>query len=365
MLGIAEEQLNAYVYDTATVVDAVRRLQAVRSIDRVLFAMKANFNTELLRVLAAQGIGFECVSINEIEHLLASMPELDRSRILFTPNFAPREDYRWAREHGVRVTLDNLYPLVAWPDLFAGQQVFVRIDPELGRGHHEHVKTAGEHSKFGIPRFEIDELETLLAAVGADVVGIHAHSGSGIPEPDTWGLVAEVLAQVADRFPNVEVLDLGGGLGIPNRPGDAPFDLAGMDRALSEVRARYPGYEFWIEPGRYLVGEAGILLTHVTQLKGKGRSRYVGVATGMNALIRPTLYDAYHEIVNLTRYDEPATQTVTVVGPICESGDTLGRNRMMPPCQEHDVIVVASVGAYGRVMSSQYNLRPIPVEIVI
>lgn len=365
LLELAKGQLNAFVYDSGTAIQAAERLLGMSSIDRVLFAMKSNFNPQLLAALAEKGVDFECVSPNEIEHLLTSVPGLDKSRILFTPNFAPRGDYEWACDHGIQMTLDNLYPLQAWPEIFRGQELFVRIDPGIGRGHHDHVVTAGEHSKFGVPRFEIDELEALVKNAGANIVGIHAHSGSGIPEADTWGLVASVLAEVADRFPDAKVLDLGGGLGIPSRPGDKPFDLQSMDAALMKAKAEHPNYQIWIEPGRYLVAEAGILLTHVTQLKGKGEKRYIGVATGMNALIRPSLYDAYHEIVNLTRYGEPATETVTVVGPICETGDTLGRDRPMPHSEENDVIVVATVGAYGRVMSSQYNLRPVPEEIVL
>jgi diaminopimelate decarboxylase/aspartate kinase len=365
LLELANDHLNAFVYDTGTVLQAAAGLRNMQSIDRVLFAMKSNFNPLLLDLLARNGVDFECVSPNEVEHLLASVPDLDRDRILFTPNFAPRADYAWARDAGIRVTLDNLFPLQEWPELFSGQDVFVRIDPGIGRGHHDHVVTAGEHSKFGIPLFEIDELESLVNAVGARVVGIHAHSGSGIPEADTWGLVASVLAGVADRFADARVLDLGGGLGVPARSGDQPFDLAAMDVALRKVKSTHPDCQIWIEPGRYLVAQAGILLTHVTQLKGKGEKRYVGLSTGMNALIRPSLYDAYHEIVNLTRIDEPATQTVTVVGPICETGDTLGRNRSMPECRENDVVLIATVGAYGRVMSSQYNMRPVPEEIVL
>jgi diaminopimelate decarboxylase/aspartate kinase len=365
LLDIAERCTNAYVYDPDTILTAIDRLQAQPSIDRVLFAMKSNANPDVLRLIAAAGAGFECVSPQEVEHLLTAVPALDRARILFTPNFAPRSDYAWAIENDIRLTLDNLYPLEAWPELFDGVALFVRIDPELGRGHHEHVITAGEHSKFGIPRFEVDALVSLVEAAGARVCGIHAHSGSGIPESDTWGRVATVLAEVAKRFPEADVLDLGGGLGVPARPGDPLFDLDGMNAALAPVRARYPNYRVWIEPGRFLVAESGVLLTHVTQLKGKGEKRYVGVATGMNALIRPSLYGAHHEIVNLSRIDEPATETLTVVGPICETGDTLGRDRRLPPCRENDVILLLNAGAYGRVMASSYNLRPIPEEILL
>ena len=263
------------------------------------------------------------------------------------------------------MTLDNLYPLQAWPELFDGVDLFIRIDPGRGRGHHENVKTAGLHSKFGIPRFEVDELERLVAEAGARVVGMHAHSGSGILDPDNWRAVAVELAEVAKRFPSVRSIDLGGGIGVPDKPGDQAFDLEKLDATLHDIRESYPDYALWLEPGRYLVAQAGVLLTHVTQVKGKGDQRYVGVGTGMNSLIRPALYGAYHEIVNLTRADETATDTVTIVGPICETGDRLGSDRLLPPTQENDVILIANAGAYGYVMSSYYNRREVAPEVVI
>ena len=239
------------------------------------------------------------------------------------------------------------------------------MDPGQGRGHHEHVKTAGVHSKFGVPRFEVDELVRLIDAAGAEVVGIHAHSGSGILDPDNWRAVATELVQIAERFPSVKTIDLGGGLGVPEKPGDKAFDLKRLDETLGQIRNAYPQYDLWLEPGRYLVARAGVLLTRVTQTKGKGDMQYVGVGTGMNSLIRPALYGAYHEIVNLSRADEAPSETVTIVGPICETGDRLGSDRLLPPSAEGDVILVANAGAYGFVMSSQYNRREVAKEIVI
>jgi diaminopimelate decarboxylase/aspartate kinase len=331
----------------------------------VLYAVKANFNAELLRTMAAEGLDFECVSPGEIEWLRSEVPGVDRDRILFTPNFAPREEYVWALGQGLRVTLDNLHPLREWPELFAGKQLFVRVDPGQGRGHHDHVRTAGVHSKFGVPLFEIDELAALLDTAGATVIGVHAHSGSGIIDPENWRSVASVLIKVAERFPAVDTIDLGGGLGVPDKPGDRSFDLTRLEALLAEVKAAYPRYKLWLEPGRYIVAQAGVLLTHVTQVKGKGDMRYVGVATGMNSLIRPALYGAYHEIVNLTRLHEQASETVTVVGPICETGDRLGSDRLLPRSREGDVILIANAGAYGYVMSSNYNRRPVAREVVI
>jgi diaminopimelate decarboxylase/aspartate kinase len=305
LLDIATERLNAYVYDTDSVRSAARVMLGLDNVDRVLYAVKANFNADIIRLLDSEGCDFECVSPGEIEWLQEIIPDLDLDRILFTPNFAPREEYAWAFDKGLLVTLDNLYPLQAWPELFEGRRIFVRMDPGQGRGHHEHVKTAGVHSKFGVPLFEVDELQRLTQEVGADVVGIHAHSGSGVQEPEAWRSVAVQLVGIAQRFPKVTAIDLGGGLGVAEKPGDRPFDLQRLDALLAEVRASYPQYAIWLEPGRYLVARAGVLLTHVTQVKGKGDMRYIGVGTGMNSLIRPALYGSYHEIVNLSRAAEP------------------------------------------------------------
>jgi diaminopimelate decarboxylase/aspartate kinase len=365
LLQLADKQLNAYVYDRDSVAEAAGDLLGLRNIDRILYAVKANFNVDLLQTLAATGVDFECVSPGEVEWLEQSVPGLDIERILFTPNFAPRDEYAWALEKGLQLTLDNLYPLQAWPELFEGKQLFIRIDPGQGRGHHEHVKTAGVHSKFGVPRFEIDELSQLVDAAGAEVVGIHAHSGSGILDPENWRSVAGELVLIAERFPGVKVIDLGGGLGVPEKPGDKAFDLDRLDETLAEIREAYPQFDLWLEPGRYLVARAGVLLTRCTQTKGKGEMRYIGVGTGMNSLIRPALYGSYHEIVNLSRADQAPSETATVVGPICETGDRLGSDRLLPPTKEGDVILIANAGAYGYVMSSKYNRRDVAEEIVI
>ncbi len=354
-----------YVVHGPSVDAAARDLLGLRAVDRVLYATKANSHPEILRRLAALGVGLECVSPGEIDNAFASAPGLDPERVLFTPNFAPREEYVAAFARGVRVTLDNVEPLEAWPDVFAGRDVQIRVDPGTGRGHHDHVRTAGARSKFGISVDQIPRVAAPAAAVGARIVGLHAHAGSGIRTPGHWAEVATLLAGLAAELPDVRVLDVGGGLGVPEKDGDAALDLAALDRALLDVRRAHPGFELWIEPGRYLVARAGVLVAPVTQTKRKGDVRYVGVATGMNSLIRPALYGAWHEIVNLSRLGAPPTERVTVVGPICESGDTLGRDRWLPPTEAGDVLLVDVTGAYGRAMSSRYNLREPADEVVI
>lgn len=365
LLQIAALQANAYVYDGNSIDAAARSVLNLESVDRVLYAVKANFNPVVLNLLASAGVDFDCVSPGEVRHLLKVVPGLDRARILYTPNFAPREEYAWALAEGLQLTLDSLYPLQAWPELFNGSSLFIRLDPGKGQGHHDHVKTAGIYSKFGVPLFEVEELSRLVHRAIATVVGLHAHSGSGIRDPDNWLSVAEKLAQVAKRFPLVRVLDLGGGIGVPDRSGEPSFDLEKLDMQLRAFRKRHPEYELWLEPGRYLVSQAGVLISRVTQTKGKGEMRYIGIGTGMNSLIRPALYGAYHEIVNLTRLGEPAAELATIVGPICESGDKLGTDRMLPDTVENDVLLIANAGAYGYAMSSRYNLREPAAEVVI
>lgn len=365
LLAIAAESPSAYVYDLASVRAACERLTGLDNVERVYFAIKANSNPEVLRTVGDAGVNFECVSPGEIGRVLDLFPDIDRQRILFTPNFAPREEYEFALGEGVFVTLDNLHPLRHWGEAFRDRDIILRLDTGQGRGHHEHVRTAGAQSKFGIPLFELEEARELAATAGARVVGLHAHTGSGILKADNWEDVARTLADIAAEFPDVTYLDVGGGLGVPEKPGQRALDMAKLDASLAAIRAAAPDYELWLEPGRYIVAEAGVLLATVTQVKGKGEVQYVGVSTGMNSLIRPALYGAYHEIVNLSRLDEAAEQIVNVVGPNCETGDRLGNDRLLPACREGDVLLLATAGAYGYVMSSHYNLREPAAEFVI
>jgi diaminopimelate decarboxylase/aspartate kinase len=196
-------------------------------------------------------------------------------------------------------------------------------------------------------------------------VGLQAHVGSGVFDVTSWEHTARLLAGAAQGFAQLRVIDVGGGLGVPERADQPGVDLAKLDTLLLAVRAEHPQLEVWLEPGRYLVAGAGVLLARVTQLKAKGGVRFVGVATGMNSLIRPALYGAYHEIANLTRAAEPATELVNIVGPICESADVLGHDRLLPVTQEGDVLVIANAGAYGHAMSSHYNLRAPAAELFI
>ncbi|HUN73641.1 MAG TPA: bifunctional aspartate kinase/diaminopimelate decarboxylase [Steroidobacteraceae bacterium] len=365
LVRLMESREAAYVYDLETLDAAARRLRSLGSLARVLYAIKANPHPEVLRHLHARGLDFDCVSRGEIERLLEAVPGIERERVLYTPNFASRDEYAWALEQGVRVTLDSSYALEAWSAVFAGRAVFVRVDTGIGRGHHRHVRTAGARSKFGVPLEELDALVRLARREHVRIVGLHAHSGSGIFDVSSWERSARTLAELAQRLPEVSVLDVGGGLGVPERPGQVALDLAALDAALGAVHAAHPHLELWLESGRYVVAPAGALLARVTQVKAKGDIKYVGIATGMNSLIRPALYGAYHEIVNLSRPEPQAMELVNIVGPICESADILGHDRLLPPTREGDILLIANAGAYGHSMSSRYNLREPAEELCI
>ncbi|MDX1582754.1 MAG: bifunctional aspartate kinase/diaminopimelate decarboxylase [Thermoanaerobaculia bacterium] len=365
LLSIASRTSPVYVYDQRTLRRQAERLTALSPISRVFYAIKANENPDVLRVFERAGIGFECVSPGEIDHVRSTFPDLATDRILFTPNFAAKSDYESALARNVWVTLDNLHPLEKWPDLFKGRSILLRIDPGQGHGHHKHVRTAGMHSKFGIAPQELPALSRLLSEKGIRVVGLHAHVGSGVKRPTAWIETARTLASHLELFPEVQIVNVGGGLGVVERPGDSALDLEAMSSTLERFRSEHPGIELWIEPGRFLVSEAGVLLTTVTQLKRKGPVRYVGVDAGFNSLLRPALYGSYHEIVNLSRLHEPPVIVAEVVGPICDTGDVLGHGRALPETEEGDVLLIATAGAYGRVMASDYNLRPPAGEVFL
>ncbi|HAT9185130.1 TPA: bifunctional aspartate kinase/diaminopimelate decarboxylase [Legionella pneumophila] len=354
-----------YVYHSPTQATRARQLSALESIDSLFYAIKANPFPSILKTLEKEGIGFECVSIQELELVLKLFPNIKKERILFTPNFAPKSEYEFALQTGCYVTIDSLYPLENWPKLFKDREVIVRIDPGTGAGHHKHVSTGGNESKFGITQNDISKILSHTKANHIKVIGLHAHSGSGILSTDLWQQTAVMLASLTDQFPEVRSINLGGGLGIVEKPGQHPIDFAALDAQLMAVKSQYPGLAIWLEPGRFFVAESGVILAKVTQCKEKGKVKFIGIETGMNSLIRPSLYGAYHEIINLTRLHEEKAGFAHIVGPICESGDTLGYDRLLPVTREGDVILIANTGAYGHCMSSHYNLRPPAQEIVL
>ncbi len=363
LLALARAGTPRYVYHLPTVRARARQLQAIGAIDRRYYAIKANSHPAILRTLAAEGFGLECVSQGEVGHALDAVPGLDPARVLFTPSFAPIGEYEAAFARGVTVTVDNVELLRRWPDVFRGRALWLRIDLGHGDGHHAKVTTGGQASKFGLSAQRVEEFVEAARALGVRITGVHAHLGSGIETAGHWKGVVDELAGFARRIGSVEVIDIGGGLPIAYSDDDEPFDLDAWAAGLAEIKALHPAFKLAIEPGRFLVAEAGVLLAHATQVVEKDGVRRVGLDAGMNALLRPALYDAWHDIANLTRLDAACDARVDVVGPICESSDVFVHALGLPAATAPgDVMLVADAGAYGYSMASTYNLRPLPAQ---
>ncbi len=363
LLSIAEKESPRYVYELDSIRSAIAMLQTMESLDRIHYAVKANSYAPLLQTFANHSLCFDCVSLAEIDHVRA-LTNIDYTRILFTPNFAPIQEYAKAFEYGCLVTLDNLYLLEQAPELFRNRKIFVRIDINTPSGHHRFVRTSGKHSKFGIACNQIPQLLLQTKKLNISVIGLHAHVGSGILKAKTWANTAKILAKIAHSFPKVRILDLGGGFGVRSL-GQKELNIRELRMSLQCFKNANPHFELWVEPGRFLVADAGVLLSRVTQIKHKSGKTFVGLDTGMNSLIRYPLYGAYHLIVNLSRLHEKPCMRADLVGPICESGDVLGHNRLLPKCTEGDIMLIATTGAYGHAMSSTYNLRPPANEMMI
>ncbi|MDR1076398.1 MAG: bifunctional aspartate kinase/diaminopimelate decarboxylase [Xanthomonadaceae bacterium] len=366
LLTLAATGTPRYVYHLPTVRARARGLKAVAAIDFRHYALKANAHPEILKTLAAEGFGMECVSLAELRHVFEALPRIAPEKVLFTPSFAPHTEYEAAFGLGVKVTVDSIEVLRQWPETFRGKTAWLRVDLGRGEGHHEKVRTGGVAAKFGLPVGRIPQFMDAARELDMRITGLHAHLGSGVSSAQHWRSVCDELCGIAGRVGTIETIDIGGGLPIPYSADEEPFDLDAWGAGLAEVKAVHPNYRFAVEPGRYLVAESGVLLAHATQVIEKDGIRRVGLDAGMSALIRPALYEAWHDIVNLSRLGQPEDGQFDVVGPICESSDVLGRRRKLPASTAaDDVMLIADAGAYGFVMANRYNLRELPAEEIL
>lgn len=341
---------------------------------RIYYAAKANTNISVLEILENEGAYLDAVSLGEV--FLALKAGFPPERLLFTGTSVRNDELKSLLKSNVTINIDSLSQLnrllkIAVPNLLS-----VRINPEIGAGHHDHCITAGKGSKFGL--WEEDAIKAYKTAKKAGVkqFGIHMHIGSGILTIDPYILAIDKLLDIAKRIHNqlgvdFEFIDMGGGLGVPYKPEDKELDLTLFsDKILGLFQKRIEEYGlgepfFCIEPGRYIICDAGILLTRVNTVKTTPFKKFVGVDAGFNTLIRPTMYGSYHPILVANKVGFPETETYDVAGPICESGDILAKDRKLPNIQEGDLLAVLNSGAYGYSMSSQYNLRPRAGEVLV
>ncbi len=337
------------------------------------YSVKANTNLSILKLAVDEGINCDAMSVGEIKILLAAgMP---KERIFFVPNNVSDEELTYAINEGIMTSLDSLAQLRAFGELARGRRCAVRINPGVGAGHHEKVITAGKKTKFGIAEADIDEIFEIAKEYDLTIAGINQHIGSLFMDPQPYLDAVENLLRIARRFENLEFIDFGGGYGIPYHKldGEADFPMEDFKKRLEPILDAFVADYgkaplFKSEPGRYCVAEGSVILGRVYATKQNSGTDYVGTDVGMNVLVRPSMYDSYHDIEVVRDGKVVAREdmkTVTVAGNICESGDLLAKERVLPKMSRGDLVCVLDTGAYGYSMCYPYNSRPRPAEVMI
>ncbi|MDR2829604.1 MAG: diaminopimelate decarboxylase [Methanobrevibacter sp.] len=342
---------------------------------RVFYACKANTNLAVMRILEDEGSSIDAVSTGEVYTSLKTgfTPE----RILFTGNNVKDDELKFVDEQNVLINLDSISQLERLAKIVNPEnyKISFRVNPMVGAGHHEYCITGGIMSKFGIKEEEASNIYKKAIKLGFKPIGMHSHIGSGILEPEPFKLATKALLDIAGNVASdvdidFEFLDLGGGLGVPYTPEEKLLDIDKFAEEItgifkSKIKEHGLGNPYlYIEPGRYLVGDASILLTRVNTIKNSYR-RFVGVDTGFNTLLRPVMYGSYHHIVVANKVNDEEVEKVDVAGNVCESGDLFARDRILPKIEEGDLLAILNAGAYSFSMASQYNSRPRPAEILV
>lgn len=370
LVGLAREfGTPLYVYDGAKMIRQLATLQNTFAPSgiRVKYAMKALTNVSILHLLKKHGSGVDVVSVNEAR--IALRAGFQPTDIMFTSNNVAIEEIQEAIDLGIHINLDNLSILQKFGERFGDSYpCCIRLNPGILAGGNYKISTGHAKSKFGIPIAQLQQIQDLVKKFNIRITGLHIHTGSEIADVDVFLKMADILFEWALQFPNVTVLDFGGGFKVAYKPGEDVMDIgafgARVNSAFHDFQHRTGRkLEMWVEPGKYIVSEAGYLLTTVTIVKNNPSITFLGVNSGLNHLIRPMMYDAYHDIVNISN-PEGKTQTYTVVGNVCET-DTLGADRELPETKEGDLLVLKNAGAYGYAMASNYNARLRPAEVLI
>ena len=336
------------------------------------FSIKANSNLSLLKIIKEEGIGADAMSPGEI--FLLEKAGFQSEEIFYVGNNVSAEEISFAIERNILVSVDSLAQLELFGEINPGGKVAVRFNPGLGAGHCDKVVTGGKKTKFGVQAEFVGQVKEIADKYGLRLVGVNQHIGSLFLEPDRYAEAAQNLLQlIAENLPGLDFVDFGGGFGIPYEPGEARLDFAKLTEMLFPVLDAFvekydnKNVHFKCEPGRYLTAECGAVIGRVHSIKDNYDNKYVGTDIGFNVLMRPVLYDSYHQITAFADGGsaDVCEGCVTVVGNICESGDILAKERNIGAVKMGDLVVVSDAGAYGYSMASNYNCRLRPAEILI
>jgi diaminopimelate decarboxylase len=372
-----------YVYEAATI---RRQTERIKSAFAALplqpfYAMKANDSLAILRLIRSIGFGCDCVSPGEI--FLARHAGFSARSMWFTSSNVSDEDLLSIDDPAIVINVNSMTEIERCVRLRLLNPLAIRVNPEIGAGHHRDVITGGFGVKFGVELAAVGAARELALSGGLPVVGLHAHIGSGIATPEPLMESARRLVSLIPDFPDLRFVNFGGGIAVPYRPGEPDFPIDTYGSALAAVAGRAltsRGLTAIVEPGRYVVAEAGTLVTRVTSRRMSSGYEWIGCDTGFNHLVRPSKYGSYHHIVNASagadsdlRPNAVADEegTVIVAGNLCESGDVFTRDtegvrpRSIGPTKEGDLLAICDAGAYGFSMASRYNARPLPAEVTV
>lgn len=370
LIDIAQEYgTPLYVYDADKISQQIQNLKNAFSDNdvKIKYAAKALTNISILKHIHSQGCGIDVVSINEAE--LALRAGFDPKEIMFTPSCVHLDEIIKGVEMGVYINLDNLSILEKFGKKYGSSYpCCIRLNPHILAGGNYKISTGHGNSKFGISVFQMPQILETVAKYKIDINGLHIHTGSEISETEVYLKMSEILFGVARDFPSLKFIDFGSGFKVAYKEGDNVTNIYDLGLKLGKTfKDFYTSYgrklELWVEPGKYLVSEAGYLLVNTNVVKPTPSVTFAGVDSGLNHLIRPMMYDAYHEIVNISN-PSGSLKMYTVVGNICET-DTLGSDRKLNEVREGDILVLKNAGAYGYSMASTFNSRFRPAEVMI
>ena len=358
-----------YVYHAERINEQYQRLlKAFEGTDvRFFYAAKALTNINILRYIQSIGCGIDCSSINEVK--IAAKAGFQAQQILYTSNNIAFEEIIEAKETGVHINIDSISNLKKFGQQYGHDYpVGIRLRPNIMAGGNLKISTGHSASKFGVPLEDINELLAVQKETGLHIRTLHIHTGSEIQDVEVFARGIEVLLDAAKCFPELEVIDLGGGFKVPYMREEEGTDIELLGRKVKEEFEEYEKkydrhLQVWFEPGKFLVSEAGYFIAKINVLKRSGDITFAGVDSGLNHFIRPMFYGAYHEIENISNPDGEMKR-YNVVGNICET-DTFAEDRLLPEIREGDYLVFLNAGAYGFEMSSNYNSRFKPPEVMI